>query len=97
MEPVTHEADQVDGHAKAEESVAEENNEDSIVACLGVVINYGRRLCLITDNIQSKSLVEGYRLGLNALPPAVLVGVDGVIVFCPFHEVPSPYGPHDIV
>ena len=97
MEPVTHEADQVDWHAKAEESIAKENDEDSIIACLGVVINYGRRLCIITYNIQSKSFIEGCRLGLDTLSPTVLVGVDGVVLFCPFHEVPSPYGPHDIV
>ena len=97
VEPVAHETDQVDGHAKAEESVAKENDEDSIVACLGVIVNDGRRFCIISNDIQSKGFIKGRRLGLDTLSPTILVGVDGVILFCPLHEVPSPYRSHDII
>ena len=62
-----------------------------------VIINNGRRVCIISNDIQSKGFIKGRRLGLDTLSPTVLIGVDGVILFCPLHEVPSPYGSHDII
>ena len=49
----------MEGHAKTHEGIAKENNKNTVVACLGVVVDDYYKFSLIPDDVQGQGLVEG--------------------------------------